>query len=290
MLVVVMHRCKAFLQKLVPVVRQYGALQTLIIEEAGLGFMLASSCDEFMFASTQVTQAYDKALVALFNNPEVARPLIQHIQQNPHLNAHNINEKGWICVLPFKELQALGLGKNSLLTQVYDHRAWISDYLMSQHICLDLQAQTSEEAIGELAELLRDHPQVDSVEGFINDIMVRERSKPTGIGDGIAIPHAKSGCVRDFVIAFGRSQQGISGFSGGKGEATHLVVLIGTSSEAKLDLHVAMLARLSTMLKQKTIRDEIMRATIPEDIVQLFINARPNDFGISTCFGHIATA
>ena len=289
MLVIVMHHRRDYLQRLIPIVRFHGAIQALLLEEPELGVSLANTCDEFIYSSTQVTEEYDKALIALLERPEAAKPMIEHIQQDVHLKANNLNEKGFVCMLPFKQLHDLGLNKDVLLTGPKAQRAWISDYLMSHHICLDLQAQNSTQAIHELAQKLRDHPQISDFECFVNDVMAREQIKATGLGDGIAIPHAMSASVSNFVIAFGRSQPGIKGFSATDNKPVHLVFLIGTNSEAKLDSHVAMLARVSTMLKQESIRNELMQAAVPEDVVQLFVKARPKSFGIDSCFGQPLT-
>ena len=175
MLVVVMHHHRDYLQRLVPIVRYHGAIQALLLEEPGLGMTLANTCDEFIYSNTQITEEYGKALIALLERPEAAKAMIEHIQQDARLNANNLNEKGFVCMLPFKQLHDLGLNKDALFTGANVYRAWISDYLMSHHVCLDLQAQSHMEAIRELAETLRGHPQISDFDCFVNDVIAREK-------------------------------------------------------------------------------------------------------------------
>ena len=85
----------------------------------------------------------------------------------------------------------------------------IKEYIQQQYINLNLLSGEKEDAIGEIAQLLRDDPGVTDFELFLEDIFERERLGTTGIGDGIAIPHARSDGIGQLVIALGRSSRGV---------------------------------------------------------------------------------
>ena len=89
-------------------------------------------------------------------------------------------------------------------------------------------------------------------------IMDRERLSSTGIGSGIAIPHAKLSSCRSHIAAFGRSRAGIS-FDSIDGKPVHLIFLIAGPVGAN-EAHLKALARISKFLHDTTFRDRLMVA------------------------------
>lgn len=76
-------------------------------------------------------------------------------------------------------------------------------------ICLDLELTRKTEAIIEMVERFVQKQVVKDREIFLKEIFERERLGSSGIGKGVAIPHARTEMIKDIVIAFGRSQKGI---------------------------------------------------------------------------------
>ena len=89
----------------------------------------------------------------------------------------------------------------------------------------------------------------------------------TGIGLGIAIPHAKIAGVSKFVVAVGRHTVGIE-FDAIDARPVHLVVLIAGPQDAQ-DRYLRLLARLSGRLKQDDVRKRILAAKDPSEIVTI---------------------
>ena len=85
----------------------------------------------------------------------------------------------------------------------------ITELLKEETILLDLKASSKEEAIDELINQLDRSGRLMDKAAFREAILQREQQSTTGIGDGIAIPHAKSHAVKTPSIAFGRSASGI---------------------------------------------------------------------------------
>ena len=81
--------------------------------------------------------------------------------------------------------------------------------LHEDDILIPMQADSKEEAIRQLAEMLKAHEVVMDMDAFMSDVFLREAEGVTGIGDYIAIPHGKSKGVKENRIAVGILQEPI---------------------------------------------------------------------------------
>ena len=88
-----------------------------------------------------------------------------------------------------------------------------------------LKAVTKDEALQELAAVISRAPEVADGRRLLRAILEREQIMSTGIGLGIAIPHAKIPEVRDFVVGLGKSDAGLE-FNSLDGKPVHFVVMI----------------------------------------------------------------
>ena len=131
----------------------------------------------------------------------------------------------------------------------------------------DLRGATKDAVLAEMVELVRSSDAVEDPSSLLAAVRERERVLSTGIGLGIAIPHAKIPGVSRFVVAVGRHKAGID-FDAIDGKPVHLVVLIAGPQDAQ-DRYLRLLARLSQRLKQEDIRKQILTAPTPADIVRL---------------------
>jgi fructose-specific phosphotransferase system IIA component len=145
----------------------------------------------------------------------------------------------------------------------------ISPYLKPERILLQIKSSNKEDIIRELADLVKSSPEIISVEKFIEDVFERENIGSTGIGNGIAIPHARSEAVKDFVIVFGRSDAGIN-FSAIDNHPVNLFFLMGTPKEKNINGYLKILAHLSRLLTREALRDALIKAPTAEDIIKEF--------------------
>ncbi len=148
----------------------------------------------------------------------------------------------------------------------------ISDYLEESQISLSLKAANKNEAIKELAELLKESKAIANFNGFLNDVFKREDLSTTGIGYEIGIPHARTASVTDFVIAFGRAKQGIE-FASLDGQPVKLIFLMGTPKEKKLGQYLQLLSKLTRVLKEGLFRETLLKAQSPQEILIAFQKA-----------------
>lgn len=134
----------------------------------------------------------------------------------------------------------------------------LSTYLRPDLIKKDLVAAHKEEAIEELIGLLGNPRQDIDRKRLLEVLLERERLGSTGIGDGLAIPHALLDGLGDPIIIVGRSRTGIP-FDSLDGMPVHLMMLIIADS-ASLEMYLKLLARLTRLLKDYSLRKRLMAA------------------------------
>jgi len=131
-----------------------------------------------------------------------------------------------------------------------------------------MEATDKKQAILELAELMWKHGFIEDLQGLVDATMEREAEYSTGIGMGVGIPHAKSAVVKQPVVAFGKSNKGIE-FDSFDGEPVYLVFLIAVPEKSDKE-HLNILSTLSRALMHEEVRDALMRATTPEEVISAF--------------------
>lgn len=143
----------------------------------------------------------------------------------------------------------------------------ITELLKKDTIILDLQSSSKADVIDELVTKLNEAGRLESREGFKEAILKRESQSTTGIGEGIAIPHAKTSAVKTPAIAFGRSISGID-YESLDGQPAHLFFMIAASEGAN-NAHLETLSRLSMLLMDTDFRKMLLAAENIDDIVKI---------------------
>ena len=122
----------------------------------------------------------------------------------------------------------------------------IKDLLKKELMIMDLKASTKMEAIDEMITKLKEKDIISDETEFKDLILKREERSSTGLGEGIAMPHAKTSVVKSPSVLFARSHKGID-YDALDGEPVHIFFMIA-ASEGAHDLHIETLAKLSKML------------------------------------------
>lgn len=139
------------------------------------------------------------------------------------------------------------------------------EHLSEKTICMDLKGHSSSEVITELAELLKSNGSVDDFDVFLSAVLTREKQNTTGIGGGIAIPHARTDSVHEFVAALGCSQEGID-FNSTDGRPVHVVIVMGIPTR-EVKSYLRLLAHMSLMVKQGRFVDDLLAAADATEII-----------------------
>ncbi|SNT55607.1 PTS system D-fructose-specific IIA component (F1P-forming), Frc family /PTS system D-fructose-specific IIB component (F1P-forming), Frc family /PTS system D-fructose-specific IIC component (F1P-forming), Frc family [Bacillus sp. OK838] len=143
----------------------------------------------------------------------------------------------------------------------------ITDLLKLDTIIINLQSATKQAVIDELSGKLAEADRLNDVEAFKAAILKREQQSTTGIGEGIAIPHAKTNAVRTPAICFGKSVNGVD-YESLDGQPAHLFFMIAASEGANAD-HLETLSRLSSLLMDEKFRDRLISSSSGEEVLEI---------------------
>ena len=138
----------------------------------------------------------------------------------------------------------------------------LSELLNENSVSMRLRAREKREALVELVDLLESGHGFNSQGEILDRVMRRESMMTTGIGNGVAIPHGKARSVDRMAAAVGVCPDGLE-FDSEDGQPVYLMVLL-VSPESVTTQHVKVLANLSRLLKEESVRTALREAKSPE--------------------------
>ena len=144
----------------------------------------------------------------------------------------------------------------------------ITDLLIKDAMIMDLKATTKQAAIDEMVEKLYQVGRISDVKTFKDGILAREAQTSTGLGDGIAMPHAKNAAVKEATVLFAKSQAGVD-YEALDGQPTYLFFMIAAPDGAN-DTHLQALAALSRKLVDADFVASLKQASTPDEVRALF--------------------
>lgn len=144
----------------------------------------------------------------------------------------------------------------------------ITDLMLKETMIMDLQATTKEAALNELIASLSASGRINDAVEFKQAILKREGESSTGIGGGIAMPHAKTKAVNEATVVFAKSAQGVD-FEALDGEPAYLFFMIAAPDGAG-NTHLRTLASLSRLLIDSDFIQQLMNTSSPEEVTRLF--------------------
>lgn len=156
----------------------------------------------------------------------------------------------------------------------------ILDLLNPESINLNLKAQSKDEAIDALIDLMVSTGHIADKTTYKKEILAREALSTTGIGEGIAIPHAKTKAVTKATLVAAVSQEGVD-YDALDGQPSHLFFMIAAPDGAN-NLHLDVLAHLSTILMDSQFREALMHAKSPQAFLDLIDQKEKEKFGEAT--------
>jgi PTS system fructose-specific IIC component len=142
----------------------------------------------------------------------------------------------------------------------------VLDYIDERTIVLDIDDTDRDAVIRRLAGLMAATGRVLDTDAVVRAALDRELMSTTGIGEGIAIPHAKSDGATEPVLAFARSQAGVDWNSLDE-QPAHLIFMIAVPEAAAGTEHLKVLAQLSRSLMKPSFRASIEMAATPADVL-----------------------
>jgi len=143
----------------------------------------------------------------------------------------------------------------------------ILQYLDAAAIDFALKAQSRDEVIRELAGILHRTGKVQNPAALVEALLERESLGSTGIGHGVAIPHARSKEVSRSVIAIGRSERPVE-FDAIDGKPTRLFFLL-VAPEGGDNEHLFTLAKIARLIKDARTRERLLTVDTPQALLDL---------------------
>lgn len=144
----------------------------------------------------------------------------------------------------------------------------INDVLRKDLMIMDLEATSKEAVIDEMIQRLAEKDIISDVETFKTGIMNRESQTSTGLGNGIAMPHAKNKAVKEPAVLFAKSSKGVE-YEALDNQPVELFFMIA-APEGGNDLHLQVLASLSRKLVDESVVSNLKQVRTPEEVQNIF--------------------
>ncbi len=146
----------------------------------------------------------------------------------------------------------------------------LSSFTDKRYVNLDLDAGSKHDVLSAMVSLLAASPKVTRAETLLRDVLDREELVTTGVGYGVAFPHAKSEAVKDVTFAFARTKGDVD-FGALDGAPVRLVFLIGAPKEQEPSrVYLNLMARLSFLMKDEANRTALLEAPSVADALRIF--------------------
>jgi len=145
----------------------------------------------------------------------------------------------------------------------------LSEFIQEGVICF-LEAESRDDALGKLVESLSDAGELADKKGFFDALIKREKIVSTGIGMGVAIPHAKLPAFNRCFLAVGlqKAKEGIE-WDALDGAPVRLIFMIGGPANEQTE-YLKILSRLTAAIKDEDRRKKLISAKTKEDVIDLF--------------------
>ncbi|MCA9755861.1 MAG: PTS sugar transporter subunit IIA [Candidatus Eisenbacteria bacterium] len=140
----------------------------------------------------------------------------------------------------------------------------LSELVQPEFVHLGVEAQTKEELMERLVDSLVAQGRVEDRSSVLSSLVERERVMSTGIGRGVAIPHAQSGGAKALTVSIARPSQPLD-FGSVDHEPVKLVFLVTGPEERGGFIRV--LARISRLLCSSGLQERVLGATDPDAVV-----------------------
>lgn len=144
----------------------------------------------------------------------------------------------------------------------------IGDILPVSHVVLDLNVSSKKRLFEEAGKLLSEQAGL-SQEDVFNCLFAREKLGSTALGKGVAIPHGRTGTVKDAVGAFFRLQTPIA-FDAPDEQPVNMVFVLLVPENASTK-HLNVLSELAGKFSQKSVRNALLSATSAESVRDILV-------------------
>jgi fructose-specific phosphotransferase system IIA component len=144
----------------------------------------------------------------------------------------------------------------------------LSELFNAESVVLDLEPCGKEELLRKILEDLDSRKLIRDFEHVLHDVVERENVMSTGIGNGVAIPHAYTDGVDQLVAGFFRTREGVD-FAALDGNDVDLFFIILGPKASRRD-HIKVLAKISRLLNHEEFRASLRSAETSKEVLDIF--------------------
>lgn len=135
-------------------------------------------------------------------------------------------------------------------------------------IAFELDADNKEEAIRKICRMMYKADKVSDYEEYLKGVNDREIENETGMGNGIAIPHCKSDCVKEAAFTLVKLKHSVE-WGSLDGEPVDYIIMLAAPNSAE-NVHLKMLSDLAVRLMDDDFREKLKDATDVDQIMRIF--------------------
>ena len=146
----------------------------------------------------------------------------------------------------------------------------ISDILKKEHVLKELNSCDKKNVLDELSSFLEDEGEITDKESLLAALIEREKLGSTGIGENVAIPHAKISEIDKIITVFGRSKNGVE-FESLDQKPVNFIFLV-IAPENSTSQHLKALARISRLFKNPSLRESVLRTNEADQIYSILVD------------------
>ena len=143
----------------------------------------------------------------------------------------------------------------------------LKQILQPESIKVPLANKDKTAVITELVDLLDSNGLLNNRDAALEAVLLREKTRSTGIGSGIAIPHGKCNAVKELVMGVGIAAEAID-FESIDGEGVSIVILL-VSPLDKTGPHIQALAKISKLMLDEEFKQSLINAGTSEQVYEL---------------------
>ena len=146
----------------------------------------------------------------------------------------------------------------------------LTQILQPSCVKVPLENDDKQAAIAELVDLLDSNGQIINRDTVLDAVLLREKTRSTGIGSGIAIPHGKCKATKELVMAVGIAKKPID-FDSVDGRPVNIIILLVSPAD-QTGPHIQALARISRLMLDEQFKKALENSGSPENVYELFSN------------------
>ena len=143
----------------------------------------------------------------------------------------------------------------------------LMDVFKENLVFLEFAAGSKDEAVEKFVRAVENHGFVEDLKLLREALFEREKLGTTGVGGGIAIPHARSAAIKSLTVAFFRARDGID-FQAIDNKPVHLIFML-LAPLSSGGPYLKLLAKISRLLRSDEFRLALMEAKTPAEVLEI---------------------